>query len=68
MAPKSAARIIKDDSYDSDQPLAPKWNSETNDGELVDDASRFGGNKKDSKDAYEKRHGKSFCCMRASVE
>lgn len=34
-------------------PLAPKWNHETNDGELIDDASRFGGDKQQSKAAYE---------------
>lgn len=52
--------IIKDGSYDSDKPLAPKWNNETNDGELVDDASRFGGNKTDSKDAYENGMARAF--------
>lgn len=34
-------------------PLAPKWNHDTNDGELIDDASRFGGDKTKSKAAYE---------------
>jgi putative DNA methylase len=35
------------------EPLAPKWNHETNDGELIDDASRFGGDKQRSKAVYE---------------
>lgn len=35
------------------EPLGPKWNSEKNDGELIDDASRFGGDKRASKQAYE---------------
>jgi len=33
--------------------LAPKWNKETNDGELVDDAVRFNGDKAVSKRKYE---------------
>lgn len=32
--------------------LAPKWDHDTNDGELIDDASRF-GNAENSKNAYE---------------
>lgn len=33
--------------------LAPKWNHEKNDGELIDDSSRFGGDKTRSKAVYE---------------
>jgi hypothetical protein len=33
--------------------LSPKWNHETNDGELIDDSSRFGGDQIKSKAAYE---------------
>lgn len=33
--------------------LAPKWNHEKNDGELIDDASRHSGNKTKSKAVYE---------------
>ncbi|MDA8204877.1 MAG: DUF1156 domain-containing protein [Thermaerobacter sp.] len=33
--------------------LSPKWNHQTNDGELIDDASRFGGDTTQSKMAYE---------------
>ena len=33
--------------------LSPKWNHEKNDGELIDDESRFGGDKKKSKKNYE---------------
>jgi putative DNA methylase len=32
---------------------APKWDHERNDGELIDDSSRFGGNKQKSKTNYE---------------
>jgi len=35
------------------EPLAPKWNHEKNDGELIDDASRFNGDRKRSRAAYE---------------
>ncbi|MDR2050220.1 MAG: DUF1156 domain-containing protein [Deltaproteobacteria bacterium] len=34
-------------------PLAPKWNNDTQDGELIDDASRHGGDRSASKKAYE---------------
>ncbi|HXR66759.1 MAG TPA: hypothetical protein VN729_12580, partial [Ktedonobacteraceae bacterium] len=35
------------------QPLSPKWDHEQNDGELIDDSSRFDGDKKRSKANYE---------------
>ncbi|WP_034913414.1 DUF1156 domain-containing protein [Accumulibacter sp.] len=35
------------------EPLAPKWDHAANDGELIDDASRFGGDKQASKRNYE---------------
>lgn len=35
------------------EPLSPKWNHEQNDGELIDDASRFGNDKAKSKANYE---------------
>ncbi len=35
------------------EPLGPKWDAETNDGELIDDASRFGGDRAASKKNYE---------------
>ncbi len=34
-------------------PLGPKWNSERNEGELIDDAARFGGDREASKRNYE---------------
>lgn len=40
--------------------LSPKWNSERSDGELVDDESRFDGNKAASKRAYEDGMAKAF--------
>jgi len=35
------------------KPLSPKWDHEQNDGELIDDSSRFGGDKQKSKANYE---------------
>ena len=51
-----------------EEPLAPKWNRQTVDGELVDDATRFGGNKAESKSAYESGMSRAFhACERALV-
>jgi adenine-specific DNA methylase len=40
--------------------LAPKWNKEKNDGELIDDASRFEGDRAKSKVAYEEGMFRAF--------
>ena len=40
--------------------LGPKWNHDTEDGELIDDAGRFGGNKERSKQNYENGMARSF--------
>ncbi len=46
--------------------LAPKWDHERNDGELIDDASRFGGDKHKSKANYEEGMASVFqACYRA---
>jgi adenine-specific DNA methylase len=51
-----------------DAPLGPKWNPEKNDGELIDDSSRFGGDKAASKAAYEDGMYRAFqACDRALV-
>ena len=42
------------------EPLGPKWNHDRGDGELIDDASRFGGDKKKSKRNYEDGMARSF--------
>ena len=42
------------------EPLGPKWDSETEDGELIDDASRFGGDKALSKKTYEDGMARAF--------
>ncbi|MBS0213167.1 MAG: DUF1156 domain-containing protein [Proteobacteria bacterium] len=38
----------------------PKWNHERNDGELIDDSSRFGGDKEASKRNYEEGMARAF--------
>ncbi|MDE0441670.1 MAG: DUF1156 domain-containing protein [Gammaproteobacteria bacterium] len=40
--------------------LAPKWDAVANDGELIDDASRFGGDKEASKKNYEDGMARAF--------
>ena len=40
--------------------LSPKWDHDSNDGELIDDASRFNGNKELSKRNYEEGIARSF--------
>jgi hypothetical protein len=48
------------------EPLGPKWNHETNDGEIIDDSSRFGGDNNKSKAAYEEGMFRAFqACHRA---
>lgn len=48
------------------EPVTPKWNHETNDGELIDDESRFGGDTTKSKAAYEDGMFRSFqACHKA---
>ncbi|MCY4039692.1 MAG: DUF1156 domain-containing protein [Gammaproteobacteria bacterium] len=41
-------------------PLSPKWNQATDDGELIDDASRFEGDKQVSKRNYETGMARAF--------
>ncbi|OGA54124.1 MAG: hypothetical protein A3F74_24215 [Betaproteobacteria bacterium RIFCSPLOWO2_12_FULL_62_58] len=49
------------------KPLAPKWNHETQDGELIDDASRFGGDVIASKKNYEDGMAHSFTTCHAEL-
>jgi adenine-specific DNA methylase len=45
---------------------SPKWDENTNDGELVDDASRFGGDSNKSKSVYEEGMFRAFsACNKA---
>jgi putative DNA methylase len=48
------------------QSLSPKWDHEHNDGELIDDSSRFGGDKNKSKATYEDGMFRAFqACHKA---
>ena len=47
--------------------LGPKWQSEKQDGELIDDSSRFGGNAKQSKQNYEEGMARAFQTCHASL-
>ena len=42
------------------EPLSPKWDHERGDGELIDDASRFNGDKRASKRNYEDGMARAF--------
>ena len=48
-------------------PLSPKWNHEENDGELIDDAGRFGKNKHLSKQNYEDGMARVFVSCHAAL-
>ncbi|MFL9913942.1 DUF1156 domain-containing protein [Paraburkholderia fungorum] len=49
------------------EPLAPKWNHDANDGELIDDASRFKGDKEASKRNYEEGMARAFKACHAEL-
>ena len=59
-----ARRILDDTSDEFDKPfsqeLGPKWDDELSDGELVDDASRFNGDRVASKEGYERGMAEAF--------
>jgi putative DNA methylase len=47
--------------------LSPKWDRESNDGELIDDASRFGGDKAASKKNYEDGMARAFAAAHSAL-
>lgn len=49
-------------------PLAPKWDHAAGDGELIDDASRFGGDKQASKRNYEDGMAAAFKVCHAALQ
>jgi adenine-specific DNA methylase len=49
------------------EPLSPKWSHEKNDGELIDDASRFDGNRESSKRNYEEGMSRVFKACHAAL-
>ena len=48
--------------------LSPKWDSEAQDGEMIDDASRFGGDTVQSKQNYEDGMARSFQACNAALQ
>ena len=48
-------------------PLGPKWDHDRDDGELIDDASRFGGDQRQSKQNYEDGMARSFQVCHATL-
>ena len=50
------------------EPLGPKWNRDAGDGELIDDASRFGGDRARSKAAYEDGMARAFQACHAALK
>ena len=49
------------------EPLGPKWDREAGDGELIDDASRFGGDRASSKATYEDGMARAFRACHAAL-
>ena len=49
------------------EPLGPKWNTDNGDGELIDDASRFGGDRERSKRNYEDGMARAFRSCHAAL-
>lgn len=50
------------------EPLGPKWNTDNGDGELIDDASRFGGDRERSKRKYEDGMASAFRSCHAALK
>ncbi|MDE2815969.1 MAG: DNA adenine methylase [Chloroflexota bacterium] len=50
------------------EPLSPKWDLEANDGELIDDASRFRGDKEASKSNYETGMARAFSSCHTNLK
>ena len=50
-----------------ESPLGPKWNAAANDGELIDDAARFGGDRQASKRNYEDGMARAFSRFHAAL-
>ena len=48
-------------------PLGPKWNAAANDGELIDDAARFGGDRQASRQNYEDGMARAFSRFHAAL-
>ena len=64
-------RVLRGLSPETDaafaDPLGPKWDRERGDGELVDDAARFGGDREASKQNYEDGMARAFTRFREAL-
>ena len=65
---RSAPGLSPDVDSAFSNPLGPKWDHDSDDGELIDDASRFGGNQKLSKQNYEDGMARSFQTCHAALQ
>ena len=50
------------------EPLGPKWDHKTNDGEIIDDSSRFGGDNDKSKQVYEDGMFRAFLACNEALK
>ena len=66
---RRATHGVYPDMYSAfSEALGPKWNYERSDGELIDDARRFGGDKIQSKQNYERGMTRAFQACYASLQ
>ena len=65
---RSAPGLSPDVDSAFSNPLGPKWDHDSDDGELIDDASRFGGNQRLSKQNYENGMARSFQTCHAALQ
>jgi len=65
-------RVVGDQSQAMQQafasPLSPKWDHDQQNGELIDDPARYGGNREASKRAYEEGMARAFAACRKRLK
>ncbi len=64
---RSVPGLSSEVEYAFSEALGPKWDHENGDGELIDDAGRFGGDKERSKQTYEDGMARSFRSCHAAL-
>ena len=64
---RSVPTLSRDFESNFSHALGPKWNHETGNGELIDDASRFNGDKALSRKTYEDGMARSFQAFHAAL-
>ena len=65
---RSIRRLSPEIDFTFQENLGPKWNRDTNDGELIDDSSRFDGDKVLSKKNYEDGMARVFQACFAALQ